>query len=77
MAWTIWWDTRRRGEDERWNEAGADTEAGAIERAAHFLRLHLIVHAIWKPDGTLFMDEAQIVERFGIKHTDGAVPEDG
>ena len=67
MAWDIWWDTERRTEVARWNVASAQTEAGALDRAQHFLRLGCIVHAIRNPDGAIYMDEAQISARFGAK----------
>lgn len=60
MGWTIWWDTQRRPGTGRWNTAAAPTEAGAVERALHFLKLGFFVHAIRNPDGSVFMDEAQI-----------------
>jgi hypothetical protein len=60
MSWTIWWDTQRRPEAGRWNTAIAQTEASAVERAQHFLKLGFVVYAIRNPDGTVFMDEGQI-----------------
>ena len=65
MEWTIWWDTKRQPADRRWSTAVAQTELGALERAAHFLRLGFIVYAIRNPDGEVVMDEAQLTERFG------------
>lgn len=67
MAWAIWWDTERRPGAARWNVASAQTEAGALDRAQHFLRLGCVVHAIRNPDGAIYMDEAQISARFGAK----------
>jgi hypothetical protein len=67
LTWAIWWDTERRTEVARWNVASAQTEAGALDRAQHFLRLGCVVHAIRDPDGAIYMDEAQISTRFGAK----------
>jgi hypothetical protein len=43
VAWSIWWDTERRPGTGRWNVASAQTEAGALDRAQHFVRLGCIV----------------------------------
>lgn len=67
MAWTIWWDTERRPGVERWNSATALTEAGALDRAQHFVKLGCVVYAIRNPDGAVYMDEAQIRARFSQK----------
>jgi hypothetical protein len=69
MSWTIWWDTQRRPGTGRWNTAIAQTEASAVERSLHFLKLGFFVHAIRNPDGTVLMDEAQINARFGTPVT--------
>ena len=71
MAWTIWWDTERRPGAARWNMASAATEAGALDRAQHFVKLGCVVHAIKNPDGAVYMDEAQIGTRFGGKAPTG------
>jgi hypothetical protein len=62
--WTVLWETKTPS-DDRWSMARADTEHAAMERAAHFLRLGFVVHAIRDPAGELFMDQAQIAQRFG------------
>jgi hypothetical protein len=67
MAWTIWWDTERRPGEGRWNVASALTEAGALDRAHHFVKLGCVVHAIRNPDGIIYMDEPQVEARFGAK----------
>jgi hypothetical protein len=63
MAWKILWQTLPV--TERWNTANAETEAGALDRAKHFLKLGFPVHAIRSADGALYMDEEQLAERFG------------
>jgi hypothetical protein len=67
VAWTIWWDTERRPGGERWNVATALTEAGALDRAHHFVKLGCVVFAIRNPDGVVYMDEAQVGARFNRK----------
>jgi hypothetical protein len=64
MAWTIWWDTRNHPEITGWNTAVALTEGGALDMAGHFLKLKFFVFTIRRPDGTVYMDEAQIDARF-------------
>lgn len=65
LAWTILWDTEGRSEAGRWNTAIAQTEAEALDRAEHFLKLGFIVCEIRNPAGAVYMDEAHIVARFG------------
>jgi hypothetical protein len=48
-----------------WNRAAADTEAGALDRAKHFIALGYPVRAITDRSGAIYMDEAQIAARFG------------
>lgn len=63
--WTIWWDMRRRAGMEGWSRATEPTEDEALQRTERFLKLGFIVYAIRDPRGAIFMDEAQIAERFG------------
>jgi len=63
MAWTILWQTLPV--TERWNTANAETEAGALDRAKHFLKLGFPVYAIRTADGAVYMDEEQLAARFG------------
>src|SRR5579859_1873892 len=60
--WAVLWDTRSRPEGE-WSTAGAPSEATALERAAHFLKLGFAVHAIRDPSGAVVMDATAIVDR--------------
>lgn len=62
--WVIWWDIRKHA-GSNWSKATAQTEAGALDRAHHFVRLGFVVYAIRDPAGTLYMDEQKIAERFG------------
>jgi hypothetical protein len=62
--WTVLWETKTPP-DDRWSNARADTEHAAVERAAHFLKLGFVVHAIKDPSGAVFMDQGQIAQRFG------------
>lgn len=65
MSWTVRWDVKRRDGSDCWCTALAQTEAGALERAQHFIRLGFVVYAIRDPQGGVFMDEAHLAERFG------------
>jgi hypothetical protein len=71
LAWTILWDTERRLGMGRSNTAVAQTEAGALDRAQHFLKLGCVVYAIRNPEGAVYMDEAKIAARFGGKDPGG------
>jgi hypothetical protein len=66
LNWTILWQIDDRAATEIWNVAIAQTEAGALDRAKHFIALGFPVYAIRNPTGGLFMDQAQIAERFGV-----------
>jgi hypothetical protein len=61
--WTVLWETKTPS-DDRWSMARAETEHAAVERAAHFLKLGFVVHAIKDPTGEVFMDQGQIAQRF-------------
>jgi hypothetical protein len=70
--WTIWWDTLRRAGTEgwSWSRAVEPTQHEALQRAERFLKLGFVVYAIRDPSGAIFMDEAQITERFpNVRHT--------
>ena len=60
--WCVLWDTTARTEGG-WSTADAQSEATALERAAHFLRLGFAVHAIKDPSGIVVMDASAIVDR--------------
>jgi hypothetical protein len=62
--WTVLWDTTRRT-DGQWSTAHAKSEAEALERAAHFVRLGFVVHAIKNPSGTVVMNAEDVAGRFG------------
>jgi hypothetical protein len=62
--WTVLWDTTARAAGD-WSTVHAQSEAVALERAAHFVRLGFIVHAIMNPSGSVVMDAADIARRFG------------
>ena len=63
-SWSVLWDTTAHTEGE-WSTADAPSEATALERAAHFLRLGFAVHAIRDPAGTVVMDASAIIDRLG------------
>lgn len=61
--WIVLWDTTRRT-DGHWSTTHARTEAEALERAARFVRLGFIVHAIRNPSGIVVMDADDLAHRF-------------
>lgn len=69
MRWTILWHTREGCAANAWNVAHAETEAGAYDRARHFLKLGFPVYAIRSATGSVAMDRAELVERFGPNST--------
>jgi hypothetical protein len=78
--WTVLWDTAPRQNGE-WSTVRAHTEASALERAAHFVKLGFVVHAIKDPSGAVVMNAGEIAARFGTSDgparrpaPDGAVP---
>lgn len=62
--WIVLWDTTRRT-DGHWSTAHARSEAEALERAAHFVRLGFAVHAIKNPSGVVVMNAEDVAARFG------------
>ncbi len=78
--WIVLWDTTPRP-DGNWSTVRAHTEASALERAAHFVKLGFVVHAIKDPSGAIVMNAGEIVARFGVNEErsrrrapDGAAP---
>ena len=65
LDWTIWWDMHRRDDPAQWSRAAEKTEAEALERVRRFLKLGFVVYQIRDDKGAVFMDEAQITQRFG------------
>lgn len=65
--WSIIWDTKRRGENDSRNTAIEKFEAAALDRAKHLLRMGFVVYEIRAPQGTVFLEEAAIKERLGLR----------
>lgn len=61
--WIVLWDTTARPEGQ-WSTVRTQSEAAALERAGHFVKLGFIVHAIKDPSGQVVMDAAAIAGRF-------------
>ncbi|MGH7087982.1 MAG: hypothetical protein ACREFQ_03690 [Stellaceae bacterium] len=61
--WIVLWDTAVRP-DGNWSTVRTQSEAAALERAAHFVKLGFVVHAIKDPSGAVIMDAARITDRF-------------
>jgi hypothetical protein len=60
--WVIYWETRRP-ELGNWSQAVEKSQAAAVERAKHLLKLGFIVFQITGPAGGVFMEEEEIVRR--------------
>lgn len=60
--WTIVWDTRRQS-IEHANNAVEKTQAAALDRAKHLLRLGFIVHEIKASGGVVWLEEVEILKR--------------
>ena len=60
--WIILWETRRP-ESGKWSEAVEKSQAEAMERAKHLLRLGFVVFQITGPTGSVFMTEEEIAQR--------------
>ena len=65
VSWTIWWDMHRHSAQGAWSRAMENSQGEAVQRAQRFLDLGFFVHEIRTPDGSVFMDEAQIIGRCG------------
>jgi len=61
--WSVLWDTTARS-DGHWSTAWTQSEATALECAAHFVKLGFVVHAIKDPTGSIVMDSQSIASRF-------------
>jgi len=61
--WTVLWDTAARG-DGNWSTVRTPNEASALERAAHFMKLGFVVHAIKDPSGTVVLNAGELARRF-------------
>jgi hypothetical protein len=62
--WTVLWDIAARS-DDGWSTVRTQNEASALERAAHFVKLGFVVHAVKDPSGLVTMNSAEITARFG------------
>lgn len=69
--WLVLWDTAARP-DGSWSTVRTQSEASALERAAHFVKLGFVVHAIKDPSGAVAMDAASIASRFGAADAEAA-----
>jgi hypothetical protein len=65
--WIIFWETRRP-ESGNWSQAIEKSQAAAVERARHLLKLGFIVFQIAGPAGVC-LDEAEIVQRLQLPPT--------
>jgi hypothetical protein len=65
LSWTIWWDLHGHPGAAQWSKAAEGTSSDAMDRARRFVKLGFVVYQITDPDGGVFMDKAQISERFG------------
>jgi hypothetical protein len=72
--WSVIWDTTRRDESEGRNTALEKSEAAALDRARHLLRMKFIVYEIRAPQGSVSLEEAGIKARLGLRAEDGEAP---
>jgi hypothetical protein len=72
--WTVLWETAPRPDDQ-WSAVRTPTEGGALECAAHFLKLGFVVHAIKDPAGRIVMDAQSIEARFARRDVERVVPQ--
>jgi hypothetical protein len=63
-SWSVFWDTRSSSDPARQNVALAGSEAEAMERTAHFLKLGFFVLCVKAPSGAVLMDKRDIADRF-------------
>jgi hypothetical protein len=66
--WVVTWDTRRRS--DAFNTSYQTSAIEAVDCARKFLKLGFVVYSIKEPDGTEFMDEAALAERFNPETSD-------
>jgi len=59
--WVIFWETRRPASGN-WSQAIEKSQAAAVERARHLLKLGFIVFQITGPAG-VFLEEEEIARR--------------
>jgi hypothetical protein len=65
--WTVIWDTKRKPGTDGRNSAAERYESTALDRARHMLRLGFVVYEIRQPSGLVFLEEAGILERLGLR----------
>jgi hypothetical protein len=65
--WSIVWDTERKPGPDGRNTALEKLETGALDRARHMLRMGFIVYEIRRPSGDLYLQEADLQQRFGVQ----------
>jgi hypothetical protein len=63
--WSIIWDVARKPGTDGRNTALEKFEAGALDRARHILRMGFIVYEIRQPSGSVYLEEAGVLERLG------------
>jgi len=65
--WTVIWDTKRKPGTDGRNSAAERYESTALDRARHMLRLGFVVYEIRQPSGLVFLEEAGILDRLGLR----------
>ena len=65
--WSIVWDTERKPGPDGRNTALEKLETGALDRARHMLRMGFIVYEIRRPTGDVYLEEADLQQRFGVQ----------
>jgi len=64
--WAVIWDTKRKAEIDGRNTAIEKSEAAALDRARHLLRMAFVVYEIREPSGVVFLMETDIRARVGL-----------
>ncbi len=67
QRWRIVWDTERKPEPDGRNTALERYEQGALDRARHMLRMGFIVYEIRQPSGSLYLEDAGLLQRLGLQ----------
>ena len=65
--WAVIWDTKRNPDADGRNTAVEKFESAALDRARHMLRMGFVVYEIRGPSGSVFLEEAEISARFGLR----------
>lgn len=66
LRWTVIWDTERHPDSEARNTALEKSEADALDRARHILRMGFVVYEVRDSSGAVLFEEAALKEKLGL-----------